>query len=131
MYGEIMQAVKDMALTYAMPYTAIENGAIPPKNGIAIAIGPSNPDERHFNRGGRYKINLILNAKHQNLETVSTVLSKIHIKLSQAKQYPKTQDWQIYSIESNPGPNFIEQESSTKQWLFGSVLEVSFYVKGV
>lgn len=131
MYGEIMQAVKLLALQHANPFTRIENGLVPLKNGVAIAIGPSSPDEKHLDRGGLHSLSLVLNGKHQDLSVISGALSNIHLSLTRLSSYPESAEWQIIDIESNPGPNFIEQEESTKQWLFGSVLTVKFYLKGV
>ncbi|MDL2293209.1 hypothetical protein LJC60_01105 [Ruminococcaceae bacterium OttesenSCG-928-D13] len=131
MYGEIMQAVKALALAHASPFARIENGLLPKENGISIAMGPSNPNERHLDRGGIHTMQLVLNGKHKDQSIVVGALSCIHTSLTRMREYPSTNDWQITSIESNPGPNFIEQEPSTKQWLYGSVLAVGFYMKGV
>jgi hypothetical protein len=83
-----------------------------------------------MNRGSRQSFFVALNGKHSNQQTVVTALSAIHKALTQLKNYPAGVGWEILSIETSATPNFIEQESSG-QWLYGSILQVSFYMKGV
>ena len=132
MYGQILQAVKTLAVSYATPYTAIDHGAMPEKNGLAIYPGPGYETERYFDRGGLYEMSIVLNGKHSNLQTLLTALSNIHQKLTLKTEYPESADWQILDIRTSSSPNYLDREQSdTRQWLYGSILAVKFYVKGV
>lgn len=132
MYGEIFQAVKRLALEHAAPYTAISTGAMPEENGLAMYLGPGAPLERHLDRGGTYDVTIALNGKNSDQQAVVTALSGIHFALSQMRNYPQTDRWQIASIETQAAPNYLDREdSNTRQWLYGSSLRVYFYVKGV
>lgn len=132
MFDQILSNVKELATSYASPFTTIEHGALPPENGLALYPGPGIPPERHFDRGAVYEESFVLNGKHSDLETLLTALSSIHCGLSTIEDYPKTDDWQILNIETATPPNYLDREvSGTKQWLYGSILAVKFYIKGV
>jgi hypothetical protein len=126
---EILQAVKTLALAYASPYTEILNGAMPRSNGLAMYIGAGGNLSRHFDRGGIYDASFVLNGKHSDMRTVLQAMSHIHAELTQLAEYPKAENWQILSIESAALPNYIDKEPSTNQWLYGSILNVTFYIK--
>jgi hypothetical protein len=131
-FDEILIAVKNLAAAYATPYSmAIIHGSLPQENGLAMYAAPGSEDVAYLDRGGTYSIDLVLNGKHSNRQTVASALSNIHVKLSQLKTYTKGVGWEITNIRSGTAPNFIEQEASSKQWVYGSILEVTFYLKGV
>lgn len=131
MYGEILQAVKALATAYAAPYDTIVLGALPEDNGLAMYLAAGSPDSEYLDRGATISCDIALNGKHSNQQTVLTALSNIHVGLSQLKEYPSAEKWKISNIRSSTAPNFIEKESSTGQWLYASVLEITFYLKGV
>lgn len=131
MYDQIYQNIVNLAKLHMSPFTAISYGSMPPDNGLAMFIGSGAPGERDLVRGGTYELSIVLNGKHGNQQTVLASLSNIHKNLTQMPEYPKTDDWQITDIESSAPPNWVGQENSTKQWLYGSIIRVTFYVKGV
>jgi hypothetical protein len=131
MYDEVFQAVRTLALAYAAPYTAIDHGAMPQENGLAMYPGPGYVAERHFDRGGVYDVSVVLNGKHSNLGTLLPSMSNVHRSLSTLTAYPEGAGWKILSIETSTPPNYLDRETSgSKQWLYGSILAVKFYVKG-
>ncbi len=132
MFDQVFAAVKQLAVTHAAPYTEIANGSMPTENGLAIYPGPGAPADSFFDRGATYQISVVLNGKHSNLQTLTAALSAIHTGLTQTREYPKTDDWQILSIETATPPNYVgREESDTRQWLYGSILSVRFHIKGV
>ncbi len=131
MYDEILLAVKALALANASPFTMIAHGSIPTADSLAMYAGPGSPDEEYMDRGSLNSFNAVLNGKHSNRQTVATALSNIHTALTRRKEYPTGADWEITNIRTTTTPNYIEQETSTGQWIYGSVLEVQFYMKGV
>ncbi len=130
MYDKIIQAVKTLATSYAAPYTSIDLGAMPEDNGLAMYLGPGAPDEEYLNRSSLNSIDVVLNGKHSNQQTVLQALSNIHKALTQLKSYSSGEGWKITNIRTTTAPNYIGQEDSG-QWLYGSILEVQFYMKGV
>ena len=132
MIDQILTAVKALATLHAAPFTSIEHGATPAGEGIAIYPGPGFPTDVHFDRGTTYSVPFVLNGKHDDLGVLLPAMSNIHKALSQMTEYPKTDDWQILSIESATPPNYVSREVSEPQsWLYGSILSVRFYIKGV
>jgi len=131
MYSEIFSAVKVLATSYAAPYTEIDNGSMPAENGLAMYPGPGLSKQRHFDKGGIYEIVIALNGKHQDLGILLRVLSNIHREISLRTEYPSGTDWEILNIETATPPNYLEREASgTRQWLYGSLLRVTFLAKG-
>jgi hypothetical protein len=130
MFDEVLQAVRALAEEHASPYTAIDHGAMPAENGLAMYPGPGYLAERHFDRGGIYTVNVVLNGKHSNLGVMLPAMSNIHMRLTMLREYPSGEDWKILSIETATPPNLLGKEDSG-QWLYGSILSVQFYVKGV
>jgi hypothetical protein len=131
-YDEIVDAVKTLAKAYAAPpYTTIPPGSLPQANGLAMYIGAGAPDEEYLDRGSTNIIDIVLNGKHSTEKTVLSALSNIHKNLSQLRTYPSGGGWEITNIRTGTAPNYIDREASSGQWLYGSILEVQFYVKGV
>lgn len=130
MYDEILLAVKALALAAASPFTAIAHGSLPGADSLAMYAGPGGEDESYLDRGSLNSFSVVLNGKHANRQTVVTALSNIHTALTRRKEYPTGTGWEITNIRTTTAPNYIEQEASTKQWVYGSVLEVTFHMKG-
>jgi hypothetical protein len=131
MYAEILQAVRTLAISLATPYTTIEHGAMPPNNGLAMYLGPGTIDQRHLDKGGLQSLTVALNGKHEQLSTVIGALSAIHSGLMLMRNYPRGTGWEIVDIETATPPNYLDREASgTQQWLYGSLLRVTFYTKG-
>lgn len=130
MYDDILSSVKTLASAYIAPFTSIGFGSIPTENGLAMYIGPGAPIESYLDRGSMNELSIVLNGKHSNQQSVLTALSNVHKGLTRLLSYPRTDDWQILNIETGSAPNYIDQESSG-QWVYGSILKITFYAKGV
>jgi len=129
-FDEIFQAVRTLAISHASPYTTIDPGPLPTGNGLAIYPGPGYNQEKYFDRGGTYRVSIVLNGKDDDLGDVLPALSTIHKNLSRSKTYPTDTGWEIINIETGTAPHYIDREESGA-WLCGSILTVEFYVKGV
>ena len=130
MLDEILESVIALALPYASPYTAITSGALPETNGLTMYIGPGNPTTEYFSRGKDSRIVIVLNGKHSNQKTVLAAMANIHKGLSSRKSYASGAGWEITNISTSTFPNYIEREASSKQWLYGSILALDFYMRG-
>lgn len=128
MYAEILRAVIDMAML-TNPYTQIVIGSMPPFNGIAMT-GEGGPDRVHLDIGAEQTMNIVCNGKNVDQRAVIRALDKVHRFLTFRKDYPRGDDWQIYSITTIASPRLLGVEQNS-QWLYGSSLLVKFYQKGL
>lgn len=128
MYDEILRAVIDMAML-TNPYAQVVIGSTPPLNGIAMT-GEGGPDSVHLDIGAEQTMNIVCNGKNVDQRAVIRALDKIHRFLTFRKDYPRGDDWQIYSITTIASPRLLGVEQNS-QWLYGSSLLVKFYQKGL
>ncbi|MPW26259.1 hypothetical protein GC105_10715 [Alkalibaculum sp. M08DMB] len=125
MYEDILNSVLSLLSDYT-----ISIGSLPPNNGIAMYIGSGAQDTMFLNKGSENNISLVVNAKNSNHSICLESLSNIHSHLTKLKDYPNSDTFQILNIRTSSAPSWIGKEQNS-QHLYGSILEVSFYVKGV
>lgn len=128
MYDDVLQTVIDMA-QLTDPYSPILTGSMPPDNGIAMT-GQSGTQATDLNIGTDQRMTVVLNGKHTDQRAVITALDTIHRFLTRRRDYPASEAWQIYAIETVSSPRLLGREANS-QWLYGSSLAVKFYMKGL
>lgn len=111
-------------------FSAANVGALPAAGGISIQLGAGAPTSEHFDRGGRYELYFSVNAKQTNQLIALSALESIHKFLAQMKFYPSGTDYQILNISTGTVPNYLGTDSSG-QHMFGSIVRVTFYAKGI
>lgn len=126
-YDDVLVAVVELA-NQTNPYAPVTIGALPPNNGISIAWSAGNLDT-FMNKKAAVSMSAVLNAKHQNQQTAADALGTIHTALNMATAYPKADNFQITNIETIGAPSYLGREQNN-QWLYGSSLEVKFFLKG-
>lgn len=126
--NEVLLAVIAMAQTDNL-YANIKIGAMPESNGISMYVGAGAPENTFMDKGFEYEIRVTCNGKHSSAQTVSDALNDIHQRLTQSKDYPSANGWQITDINTNSTPSYIEVDNGNRQTLYGSVLGVKFYYK--
>lgn len=126
--AEIYQAVRGEIKSLMSPYTKLGNGPVPMDSGITTYLGPNTPETLDLCRGGQFTYIVALNAKNEDLQTVMDVLGHIHESLTMGVVRIRGTGWEIFSIETEGGPTYLDKEDSTKQWLFGSTLAVKVNV---
>lgn len=127
MYDEILQAIIDMA--EAAAGVPIVIGSMPPDNGIAM-IGSSGTTSVFLDIGSDERMNVTVNGKNTDQQTVIRQLDAIHRALCRRKDFPTGAEWQIYAIETIASPRLLGREQNS-QWLYGSSLLVKFNTKGI
>lgn len=127
MYDEVIQAVIDMAETAAGAPVVL--GSLPPDNGIAMT-GQAGQNPTFLDIGSNETMNVICNGKNVDQQAVVATLNAIHASLTRRKDFPHSNTWQIYAIETTASPRLIGREQNS-QWLYGSSLLVKFNVKGI
>lgn len=125
--NDILLAVIGMAQA-TQPYAAITIGALPAGEGITMTYGPGGPDTTFWNKGVKYSLPVVLNAKSANQQTVADALNNIHLALAQTRSYPRTGAYQITNISTIAAPAYLDREENG-QWLYGSSLRVDVYIK--
>lgn len=126
MYNEVLQAVIDMAQAAAGATVVL--GSLPPDNGLAMT-GNASSYPIFLDIGSNEQMNVVCNGKNTQQQAVINQLEAIHASLTRRKDFPSTDTWQIYAIETTASPRLIGREQNS-QWLYGSSLLVKFNVKG-
>ena len=127
MYNEVLQAVIDMAQAAAGAKVVL--GSLPPDNGLAMT-GNASSYPIFLDIGSNEQMNIVCNGKNTQQQAVISQLEAIHASLTRRKDFPSTDTWQIYAIETTASPRLIGREQNS-QWLYGSSLLVKFNVKGI
>lgn len=119
------QAVEQVAsLINAMGlFTTIHRGALGTGNGLCCEIGPTSPETLWLDKNKYIPLDLTINGKHDNLQTLSDALNTIHERLTMARSYPSGDHWMITDIATMTEPQIIGREPDNK-WIMASALTV-------
>lgn len=115
------------------PFATVTRGALPTGDGIVCEISPTYNAEIYLDKGARIPVNLVLNGKHHNLQTLSNALNEIHdalTKIHDPSGYPSDTGWQIIDIWTSLFPRIIGRESDNR-WVMASELVINLEKKGV
>ena len=123
---QVFDAFMDMLSALDIYATPII-GAMPPHNGIAAQITTGATDTTYLDKGIEIGLSIVLNGKHESQQTVCDTLNFIHQSLTQTKQYPKNDDFQIVDIRTDSFPNYIGREDN--EYLYGSAFRVRAFIK--
>lgn len=123
---EVFDAFMDMVDTILSPAVCVI-GAMPPHNGYAAQISTGATDTTYLDKGIEIGLSIVLNGKHESQQTVCDTLNLIHQSLTQTKQYPKNNDFQIVDIRTDSFPNYIGREDN--EYLYGSAFRVRAFIK--
>ena len=104
-------------------FAPITRGALGTDNGLCCEVGPSSPQEVYLDKNQFIPLDLTINGKHDNLETLSEAMNGIHEALTMMKEYPAGTDWHITDIVTYTEPQVVGREQNN-QWLMASSLSV-------
>lgn len=105
-------------------FASIYRGALGTGNGLCCEVGPTYPEAVYLDKNKYVPVDLTINGKHTDLQTLSEAMNKIHESLTRLRSYPSGTGWQIVDITTATEPQVIERESEGA-WLMAS----SLYVK--
>jgi hypothetical protein len=111
------------------PFAPVTRGALPTGVGLVCEIGPSTPEEVYLDKNSYIPLDVTLNGKHPNLQTLSEAMNAIHSSLTRATEYPEGDGWQIVDITNYTLPQIIGREDNN-EWLMASALSVKIYQRG-
>ena len=126
-YDDVLAAVVELA-NQTNPYAKVTIGPLPPSNGISVAGSAGNLNT-FLDKKAAVSMSAVLNAKHKDQRKAADALGKIHTALNMTKTYPSADNFQITNIETINAPSYLGREQN-QQWLYGSSLEVKFFLKG-
>jgi hypothetical protein len=111
------------------PFAPVTRGALPTGVGLVCEIGPSTPEEVYLDKNSYIPLDVTLNGKHPNLQTLSEAMNAIHSSLTRATEYPEGEGWKIVDITNYTLPQIIGREDNN-EWLMASALSVKIYWRG-
>ena len=109
-------------------YSAISRGALGTGNSLTCEIGPTSPETVWLDKNQYIPIDLTLNGKHTNLQTLSEAMNRIHEELTMLFSYPDGADWEITDISTMTEPQVIGRENDNA-WVMASALLVKVGTK--
>lgn len=104
-------------------FATITRGALGTKSGLCCEIAPTTPDEVYLDKNKYIPIDLTINGKNENLETLSDAMNAIHENLTFLKEYPAGTDFHIVDIATITEPQVIGRDEYGL-WLMASNLSV-------
>ena len=126
--NEVLEAVIGL-MAAENPFAAVTRGALPTGAGLVCEIGPTSPQAMHMNKNTVIPLDVTLNGKHHNLQTLSDTMNSIHSALTRLQVYPASDSWQIIDISTMTFPQVIGRENNN-DWLMASALSVKFFWRG-
>lgn len=109
-------------------YTTISRGALGIGNSLTCEIGPTSPETVWLDKNQYIPIDLTINGKHTNLQTLSEAMNRIHEELTMLFSYPDGADWEITDISTMTEPQVIGRENDNA-WVMASALLVKVGTK--
>ena len=134
--NEVIESVMDMIdatielLDVKSEFGTIKRGALPVHAGISCEMGPSSPESIYMDKNTYTPLDMTINAKHSNLQTLSDTLNSIHSALTRSFTYPSDENgrWEILDITTGTLPQVIGREENN-DWLMASSLRIKYYHK--
>lgn len=117
-----------VTLAQAAVTTSIVVGALPPLDGISMALSTGATNETMLDKGQLQQVSIVINAKSSDQQNALEWLALIHEALTLTESYPSGTNWQIINIESSELPTYIDREQNN-QYLYGSAVRVYYYIK--
>ena len=111
------------------PFATVTRGALPTGYGLVCELAPSSALELYWDKNTCVVLDVTLNGKHANLQTLSDDMNDIHSALTRATSYPSGTGWQIIDISNNTLPEKIGREANN-EWLMASSLSVRLLWRG-
>lgn len=126
--NEVIEAVIGL-MNDTEPFAPVTRGALPTGIGLVCEIGPSTPEEVYLDKNSYIPLDITLNGKHPNLQTLSETMNAIHSSLTRATEYPEGEGWKIVDITNYTLPQIVDREDNN-EWLMASALSVKVYQRG-
>ena len=120
--NEAVESVMDLIDNQNL-FASITRGALPTGNGLCCEVAPSSPNEVYLDKNQYIQLDLTINGKHSNLQTLSEAMNAIHEVLTFLKEYPEGAKWQIVDIVTLTEPQIIGRDENNL-WIMASSLGI-------
>lgn len=111
------------------PFAPVTRGALPTGIGLVCELGPSTPEAVYLDKNSYIPLDITLNGKHPDLQTLSETMNAIHSSLTRTTEYPEGEGWKIVDISNYTLPQIVDREDNN-EWLMASALSVKLYQRG-
>lgn len=125
--NQAVEAVMDLIDELGL-FAPIYRGPLGTDDGLCCEVGPTSPDEVYLDKNRYIPIDLTINGKHENLETLSEALNTIDEALTMRTSYPSTATWEIVDISTETEPQLVTREDSN-QYVMASGLLIKVETK--
>ena len=102
-------------------FANISRGAMGTGNCLVCEVGPTTPETVWLDKNKYIPIDLTINGKHSNLQTLSDSMNMIHENLTMMLEYPSGDNWEIVDITTMTEPQVIGREQDNS-WMMASAL---------
>ena len=102
-------------------FATISRGALGTGDSMTCEVGPTSPDYIWLDKNKFIPIDLTINGKHSNLQTLSDAMNSIHESLTMMFEYPSGDKWQMVDIATLTEPQVIGREQDNR-WMMASAL---------
>ena len=120
--NQAIEAVMDLIDALSL-FAPITRGALGTGDSLSCEIGPTSPETVWLDKNKYIPVDLTINGKHGNLQTLSDSMNLIHENLTMMREYPTGSEWQIVDIATLTEPQIIGREQDNK-WMMASALTV-------
>lgn len=115
---KVMDLIDEMGL-----FAMISRGALGTGDSLTCEVGPTSPDIVWLDKNQYIPIDLTINGKHSNLQTLSDAMNVIHENLTMMRSYPDGDTWGIVDVSTLTEPQVIGREQDNR-WMMASALLV-------
>ena len=120
--NQVIEAVMDLIDALSL-FAEITRGALGTGDSLTCEIGPTSPETVWLDKNKFIPLDLTINGKHSNLQTLSDAMNLIHESLTMMFDYPTGNKWQITDIATLTEPQIIGREQDNR-WMMASALLV-------
>ena len=111
-------------------FATIRRGALGTEAGLCCEVSPSEVDAVFLDKNSFNFLDLTLNGKHSNLQTLSDTLNNITDYLTRLKSYGSGNGWEIVDITAgSPSEASLIGREQNGLWLMASGLVIKYYRK--
>lgn len=118
--NQAIEAVMDLIDALSL-FAPITRGALGTGDSLSCEIGPTSPESVWLDKNKYIPIDLTINGKHSNLQTLSDTMNLIHENLTMMFEYPVGDNWEIVDITTMTEPQVIGREQDNS-WMMASAL---------
>ena len=127
--NQVVEAVMDM-IDSLDNFADIRRGALGTEPGLCCEVSPSDVDAVFMDKNSYIFLDLTLNGKHSNLQTLSDTLNNISDHLTRLKAYASGNGWEIVDItKGSPSEASVIEREQNGLWIMASGLIIKFYRK--